>query len=70
VLSNGVLTIADAQMQTPSGTYAVSGTASGARELALTFTLKGAQQYNVGGTLASPRVQAVNLAPPRPNVAR
>jgi hypothetical protein len=70
VLNKGVLTIADAQMQTPSGTYAVSGTATGARELALTFTLKGAQQYNVGGTLASPRVQAVNLAPPRPNVAR
>jgi uncharacterized protein involved in outer membrane biogenesis len=70
VLRDGVLTISDAQMQTPSGVYVVSGTASRTRELALTFTLNRTQQYNVGGTLAAPQVQAVNLAPPKTSVAR
>ncbi len=61
-LRNGVFTISNAQMDTPSGIYEVSGTATRARELALTFTQGRAQQrYNVGGTLASPRVQAVNM---------
>jgi len=61
-LRDGVFTISDAQMDTPSGIYAVSGTATRARELALTFTQRRAQQqYNVGGTLAAPLVQAVSL---------
>jgi uncharacterized protein involved in outer membrane biogenesis len=62
-LRDGVFTISDAQMDTPSGIYEVSGTATRARELALTFTQSRAQQqYNVGGTLAAPRVQAVSMA--------
>jgi hypothetical protein len=69
-LRDGVLTIADAQMETPSGVYAVSGTATSARELSLTFTLNRAQQYNVGGTLAAPRVQAVNVSAQKASIAR
>jgi hypothetical protein len=69
-LRDGVLTISDGQMQTPSGIYAVSGTATRARELALVFRLNRAQQYNVGGTLAAPRVQAVNLEAARTTVSR
>lgn len=69
-LRDGVLTISDAQMETPAGIYAVSGTATRARELDLTFTLNRAQQYNVGGTLAAPRVQAVVLPPQRSAVVR
>lgn len=69
-LRDSVLTISDAQMETPSGIYTVSGTATRTRELDLTFTLNRAQQYSVGGTLAAPRVQAVVLPPQRSAVVR
>jgi len=64
-LQDGKIEIKEARLDSPSGKFQVSGTASLTRELDLKFTTRpdataGAKTYAVGGTLAEPHVTQVS----------
>lgn len=58
-LHNRMLTISQGKLDTPEGSYAVSGTASFGRELQLLLTRDSQHAYTVTGTMERPRVAAV-----------
>jgi hypothetical protein len=64
-LRGSVLTLEQSRMETRDGIYTVSGTASAGRALALRFAAP-AHTYEVGGTLAEPRVEASAVTGERP----
>ena len=64
-LQDGKIEMKEARLDSPSGKFQVSGTASLTRELDLEFTSKadatgGAKIYAIGGTVAEPRVTQVS----------
>lgn len=63
MLRDRTITFAEARVDAAEGPYSLSGTASFARDLDLTFTARDSREYAVRGALARPRV---TLPPPAP----
>lgn len=61
LLRDRTLTFSEARLDAGDGPYSLTGTASFARELDLTFTARDSREYTVRGALARPRVSL----PPR-----
>jgi len=61
-LKDGVVTIAESKLQSPSGIYLVSGTASLGKRLELKLARNGAPVYSITGTLERPSVSPVRAA--------
>lgn len=66
-LRNGAFTIANGKLETPEGIYAVSGTATMARNIDLKLTRDSGPGYSITGTLAEPRV--LRSSPPATRAA-
>ena len=64
-LQDGSFHIERAKLETPSGNYIVSGTASTAQKLDVLFTRSGTRGFSITGTLSSPRVAPANLSETR-----
>ncbi len=62
-LADGLVEITQSKLTSPSGTYAVSGTASFARQLDLKLAREGGPAYIMSGSLDKPHIQP---APPAP----
>ena len=58
-LQNGTFTLDDGKMQSANATYAVKGTASYDRSLAMKLERAGGQSYAISGTLEDPHVQSI-----------
>ena len=56
LLRNSAFEISDGKLETPGGTYLLSGTASLKRTLDLKLARSGAQGFNITGTLTRPHV--------------
>jgi hypothetical protein len=65
VLHAGDVELHDGELETPSGDYQWSGTASADRVLNLKLTRDGAPAFNIAGTLAEPTVTAISNAEAR-----
>ena len=63
-LHNGKLSFAPSKMESASGIYTVSGTASLDRQLGLTLARGSTPAYEITGTLEKPLVKAAVLPPP------
>jgi len=68
-LRAGTMTLEQSRMETRDGIYTVSGTASAGRALALRFAAA-ARTFEVGGTLADPRVEISAVTTDRPPGSR
>ncbi|HWR15527.1 MAG TPA: AsmA family protein [Terriglobales bacterium] len=60
-LKSGILTISESKLQTRTGIYQVSGTASLGRALEVKLARDGAPGYSVSGTLERPRVSRLKV---------
>lgn len=69
-LKGGTLTLAPDKLQTSSGIYLVSGTASLGRRLDLKLTREGAPRYAITGTLERPEVVALRPAATQANLTQ
>lgn len=58
-LQDGIFTLADCKMQSNASVYAVKGTASYDRSLAVKLERSGGQSYVISGTLDKPSVQTI-----------
>jgi hypothetical protein len=58
-LHDGKFEIQDGKLETPTGAYRVSGTASLTRILDLKLTQEGAAGFNITGTLSEPQVSPI-----------
>ena len=56
VLRHGVFEIQEGKLETPTGIYQVSGTASLGRVLDVKLARDGAHGFNISGTLNAPKV--------------
>ena len=65
-LKNGLITIEQSKIETSSGIYQISGTASVKRALSLKLALGTARRYSVEGTLQAPQVIAETDGSARP----
>ena len=59
-LQDGTFTLADGKLQSNANIYAVKGTASYDRSLAMKLERSGGQSYVISGTLDKPSVQTIN----------
>jgi hypothetical protein len=64
-LHEGILKLGASKMETPTGIYQVSGTASLARQLALRLSGEGSQGFVINGTLEKPKVVRANASDTR-----
>jgi hypothetical protein len=62
VLNQGLFEIREGKLETPTGIYQVSGTASLGRVLDIKLIREGGHSFNISGTLTQPRVTAAVAA--------